>query len=71
MNDEEVGGYMEILTECPFCGGLVPDDYVCIKCGQEILDERDEDKLVYACSICRYVLDDDVIECPNCKASFY
>ncbi len=68
--DEEKTGYIELVTECPFCGGLIPDDFECIKCGAELLEEREDEKLMYVCSSCRKVVDDDVHSCPHCNTSF-
>ncbi len=71
MSEEEVNtGYIELVTECPFCGGVIPDDFECIKCGAELLEEREDEKHRYVCSICRKVIDEDVISCPHCDASF-
>ena len=67
---KEVLGYIDVLIECPFCGGLVPDDFECLKCRSEMLHERTEDDLIYACSVCRKPVDESMSACPNCKTPF-
>lgn len=66
-DDEEEGdaAYIDILIECPFCGGFVPDDYECLKCGAEIFEEE-EAAFKYVCSECRKEVDERDEECPHC-----
>lgn len=68
--EDKETGYIDILIECRFCGAMVPDDFECIKCGTELLEEADEGKVYYACSVCRAKVDDDVLSCPGCNTSF-
>ncbi len=61
-------GYVEVLVECPFCGGFVPDDFECLKCGTEILEEMDYEQMKFICSQCREEVEDDTDICPSCDA---
>ncbi len=65
---QEELGYIEVLIECPFCGGYVPDDFECLKCGSEILKETEYEQMLFICSKCRDEVTDDAEECPNCRA---
>ncbi len=62
--------YIEILVECPFCGGFVPDDFECLLCSQELLEDEPL-SVKYVCSNCRSEVDESVDECPECGAEFY
>ncbi len=61
-------GYVEVLVECPFCGGYVPDDFECLKCGSEIMEETDYEQMMFVCSICREDVGDGADECEYCGA---
>ncbi len=69
-SEEENPGYIDILVECRFCGGLVPDDFECIKCGAELLEEEHDGIMIYACSICREHIEEDTLVCPRCGTRF-
>jgi len=63
--EEDDTGYIDVLIECPFCGGFVPDEFQCIKCGTEIF-EGEEESIKYVCSNCREEVDEDDKKCPHC-----
>ncbi len=66
-SQEEVG-FIEILVECPFCGGYVPDDFECLKCGSEILEQIGDEYTIFICSVCRSEVTDGAEYCPSCDA---
>ncbi|MFO7990890.1 MAG: hypothetical protein R6U61_01185 [Thermoplasmata archaeon] len=66
----ETRSYIEILVECPFCGGFVPDDFECLLCGHELLDDEPL-SVKYVCSNCRSEVDENADVCPECAAEFY
>ncbi len=70
MTEEEESGYIEILIECPFCAAYVPDDFECLKCGQEIFEPVQEENTKYVCSSCRIEVEIDQEECLNCGMVF-
>lgn len=67
---EEEKGFKEELIECPFCAGFVPDEYECILCGEEILEDEIEGRTKLVCSRCRTDVDEEHEECPNCGVKF-
>ncbi len=68
--EEKSPGYIDILIECNFCGGLVPDDFECIKCGAELLEDDPEAELIYVCSVCRADVNEDAAYCSGCGTIF-
>ncbi|MGM0510277.1 MAG: double zinc ribbon domain-containing protein [Thermoplasmatota archaeon] len=67
--EEDDLGFIDVLIECPFCGGFVPDDFQCLKCGAEIF-EGEEESVIYVCSECREEVDEDAEKCPHCGTVF-
>ncbi|MFO8109591.1 MAG: hypothetical protein R6U17_03580 [Thermoplasmata archaeon] len=67
-DSQEELGYIEVLIECPFCGGYVPDDFECLKCNSEILEEVEYEQMLFICSKCREEVMEDTEQCPHCGA---
>lgn len=70
MTEEEKSGFIEVLVECPFCAAYVPDDFKCLKCGQEIFEPVEDELTKYVCSNCSIEVDFDQETCPNCETVF-
>lgn len=68
--DDTIEGYIEELIECPFCGGFVPDEFECIKCGEEILNTDLDVRTKTVCSRCGSEVKEDADQCSNCGAVF-
>ncbi len=68
--EEEKTAYIEVFMVCPFCGGLVPDDFECIKCGAKVLETQEEEETSFVCSNCSEMVDEDAERCPSCSAHF-
>ncbi len=68
--NDAVEGYIEELIECPFCGGFVPDEFECIKCGEEILDTELDLRTKPVCSKCGVSVEENSDKCPSCGAVF-
>ncbi len=66
----EMKGYKEELIECPFCAGFVPDEFECILCGAEILDDEIEGRTKLVCSKCGSEVDEKKSSCSECGIRF-